>query len=73
MQVRPVAFLKVVRSSARDGMLSLRGPRGAGQHDPIHPHITSAGFEDGDEVVLIRRDLYEVLIARSAVYEEDHP
>jgi hypothetical protein len=56
-----LARLKVVESSGWPQMKSLRGPKGRGRNDPAHAHITAAGFEDGDDVVLILASDYERL------------
>lgn len=59
-----IAHLRVVRSTTygRGEHKSLRGPKGAGNNDPIYQHITDAGFEDGDAVVLITKAEYERLL-----------
>lgn len=64
---KPVAFLKVVSSHRGTGLLSLRGPKGRGADDPIHEHITTAGFAAGDDVVLIRREWFEKLTSGGLV------
>jgi hypothetical protein len=56
-----IAHLKVVQSSTRPG-LSLRGPKGRGQQDSVHEHITRGGFEPDQDVVLITKtDFYRML------------
>jgi hypothetical protein len=57
----PIAKLKVVTSSQDSRLLSLRGPLGRGQGDPIHQHITPSGLKAGDDVVLIRASDYNAL------------
>jgi hypothetical protein len=52
--------LKVVASAAKPGMLSLRGPKGRNHNDDIRKHITGV-FEEGDEVVLLRKADFEKL------------
>lgn len=59
----PVAVLKIVHSSLRSGLLSIRGPKGRSADDAAHEHITAAGFGDGDDVVLIRAGYYARLVA----------
>lgn len=49
-----IAHLKVVQSSSRPG-LSLRGPKGRGHQDSVHDHVTAAGFEPDEDVVLISK------------------
>lgn len=49
----------MVAEAAHDSRLaSLRGPKGAGQNDPAHPHLTRAGFVPGEKVsVVLTADL----------------
>lgn len=55
-----IAYLKVVQSSTRPG-LSLRGPKGRGHQDSVHEHVTNAGFEPDEDVVLIRKADFEAM------------
>ncbi len=67
-----VARLKVVRSTGHEGQMSLRGPKGQGENDPPQHHITEAGFQDGDLVVLIPLNVYNSLLdAYAAVGWQD--
>lgn len=56
-----IARLKVVASSTRPG-LSLRGPKGRGHQDSVHEHVTAAGFEPDEDVVLISKTEFVRLI-----------
>jgi hypothetical protein len=42
-----------VSSSQHRSLVSLRGPKGRGQNDGIHEHLTNAGYEPGEAVVII--------------------
>lgn len=64
-----VAHLKVVKPRYHDQGLSLRGPKGRGQNDPPHPHIAAAGFEDGEDVVLISKADFEALTDPQSISE----
>lgn len=56
-----IAKLKVVRSVNSPGNVSLRGPAGRGHNDSPQAHITNAGFEDGEDVVLVLAEHYTAL------------
>jgi hypothetical protein len=57
-----IAELKVVESAHDPRLKSLRGPKGRGHFDSPQEHVTAAGFEDGEDVVLISRADYERLV-----------
>jgi hypothetical protein len=66
-----VARLKVVRSAQwwhgpDDKMVSVRGPQGSSHNDPAQPHITEAGFEPGEDVVLILASDFDRLTKENA-------
>jgi hypothetical protein len=50
-----------VSSSQHRSLVSLRGPKGRGQNDGIHEHLTNAGYEPGEAVVIIPKADYEQL------------
>jgi hypothetical protein len=56
----PHVELKVVASAMRPGSLSLRGPKGRGHGDDVRTHITDV-FDEGDDVVLLRKSDFENL------------
>lgn len=51
-----------VSSSQHRNLVSLRGPKGRGQNDGIHEHLTNAGYEPGEAVVIIPKADYERLL-----------
>lgn len=55
-------FLKVVKSQSRPDQMSLRGPKGRGAGDSVHAHVSAAGFEDGEEVVLVDKASFDKLL-----------
>lgn len=57
-----ITKLKVVASSSIPNMSSLRGPKGRGQNDSVHEHITKAGFEPGEDVVVITQNDFTRLL-----------
>jgi hypothetical protein len=61
-----IARLKVVGSSTSPEWRSLRGPKGRRHGDPCQPHVTDAGFEPGDDVVLILASDFEKLTKEGA-------
>lgn len=64
-----IARLKVVQSSTQPG-LSLRGPKGRGHQDPALEHITAAGFEPDEDVVLISTKDFEELKDKAWKYDD---
>ncbi len=52
----------IVESSQHPSLVSLRGPKGRGQNDGIHDHLTKAGFKPGESVVILPKADYEHLV-----------
>jgi hypothetical protein len=45
-------------------LISLRGPKGRGQNDAIHDHLTNAGYEPGVPIIILPKADYEELLRK---------
>ena len=55
-----IVHLVVVESMSHHGMVSLRGKKGL--NDGAHKHLTEAGFNAGDEVVVMDKETFEWML-----------
>lgn len=54
----------IVESSQHRDFVSLRGPKGRGEGDGIHQHLTRAGYKPGERVIILPQADYDALCAR---------
>lgn len=66
MRLIKTCYAKIVTSSAYPWLLSIRGPKGA--DDGIRHHLTESGFSDGDNVVIVSKADYHLLLGAYEAY-----